>query len=126
VSETVAVVVDRNFGDRAITLAERIPVWVVTSETNRPVVEALWARHKANPSDCSVTIFNRNAKHSSEDILLTELGTIDLHHPSWSVMEVYGVARTPLLTKTLQEFGVTDYEDWADGFVASRSEPTSA
>lgn len=124
--DAVAVVVDPNFGDQVIALAERIPVWVVASETNRLIVEALWARYKANPLDCSVTIFNWNAEYSSEDILLTELGTIDRHHPSWSVMEVYGVARTLLLMETLQEFGVTDYEDLADGFVASRPDPTLA
>ena len=35
-------------------------------------------------------------------------------------------ARTPRLTAALQEFGVTDFEDNADGFVATRPEPPAA
>lgn len=119
----VAVVVDRQFGDRLRDLAERLPVWIGTSETNRPVVEAVWAEHKARPSGYGVTIINASAEYSGEDLLFTQLDIIDEHHPSWSVIEVYGVARTPLLTEAFQEFGVTGFEDRADGFSASRSFP---
>lgn len=121
--DAVAVVVDRNFGDRLIELAERLPVWIGTSAMNRPIVEAVWAGHEVHPSGYGATIINCAAEYSGEDLLFTQLDTIDMHHPSWSVMEVYGVARTLLLTKAFQEYGVTGFEDRADGFVASRPEP---
>jgi hypothetical protein len=55
-SRRVAIVFDREFGDRLGELAMRMPVWIVESNTNRPEVAAAWNRASEWPH-ISVTVF---------------------------------------------------------------------
>ena len=119
-NRVVAVVVDRRFGDRLNGLASRLPVWIGTSMKNRTAVDHVRAQHP----DYDITSINAGADYSGEDLLLSQLEAIDLHHHSWRVIEVYGVLRTPLLTLAFEEFGVTEFKDTSDGFVAQRPEPS--
>ena|SRR5438270_14071735 len=55
-SRRVAIVFDREFGDRLLTLVMRTPVWIIESEANRPVVSEAWNRATEWPH-ISVTVF---------------------------------------------------------------------
>jgi hypothetical protein len=116
----VAVVVDRQFGDRLNNLAKRLPVWIGTSIKNRTAVDAVRAQHP----DYDITSMNAGADYCGEDLLLSQLEDIDLHHHFWRAIEVYGVPRTELLTLAFEEYGVTRFEATSDGFIATRPEPT--
>ena len=117
-NSVVAVVVDRRFGDRLDILAKRLPVWICTSEKNRTAVDAVRAQHP----DYDITSINAGADYSGEDLILSELEVIDLHHHTWRAIEVYGTPLTPLLTMAFEDFGVTEFRDTSDGFVAQRPE----
>ena len=121
-NSVVAVVVDRRFGDRLNNLASRLPVWIGTSVKNRTAVELVRAQHP----DYDITSINAGADYSGEDLLLSQLEVVDLHHHSWRAIEVYGTPLTPLLTMAFEEFGVTEFQDTTDGFVAKRPEPHAA
>ena len=121
-NSVVAVVVDRRFGDRLNTLASRLPVWIGTSEKNRTAVDHVRAQHP----DYDITSINAGADYSGEDLLLTHLEVIDQHHHYWRAIEVYGTPLTELLTMAFEEFGVTEFKDTSDGFVATRPEPHAA
>lgn len=121
-NSVVAVVVDRRFGDRLNSLASRLPVWIGTSVKNRTAVDHVRAQHPSY----DITSINAGADYSGEDLLLSQLEVVDLHHHSWLAIEVYGTPRTPLLTMAFEEFGVTEFQDTTDGFVAKRPEPHAA
>ena len=113
---TIAVVVDRQFGDRITSLASRVPAWIGTSPTNRPVIEMLWANHP----EYNLTCINAGEEDSGEELLLSMLDTIDEHHPSWIAMEVYGTPLTSEIASAFAEFGATSFEELPEGFIARR------
>lgn len=118
-NKVIAVVVDRQFGDRLNNLAKRVPVWIGTSVKNRSAVDAVRAQHP----DYDVTSINAGADYCGEDLLLSELDNIDLHHHYWQLIEVFGTPLTPLLTLAFEELGVTEFKETLDGFVAQRPTP---
>jgi len=69
---------------------------------------------------------------SSEDILISELDTIDLHHgtyltnPPYIVLEVIGSAMTTRLKAELSEFGFNEFQGISEGFRAVRPVPTGS
>lgn len=121
-NSVVAVVVDRRFGDRLNSLASRLPVWIGTSLKNRTAVDSVRAQHPGY----DITCINAGADYSGEDLLLSQLEVIDVHHHSWREIEVYGTPLTPLLTMAFEGFGVTEFKDTSDGFIAIRPEPHAA
>jgi hypothetical protein len=121
-NSVVAVVVDRQFGDRLSKLASRLPVWIGTSLKNRTAVDHVRAQHPGY----DITSINAGADYSGEDLLLSQLEVIDLHHHYWRTIEVYGTPLTPMLTMAFEEFGVTEFKDTSDGFLATRPEPPAA
>ena len=121
-NSVVAVVVDRRFGDRLNNLAKRVPVWIGTSNKNRAAVDDIRSQHP----DYDITSINAGADYSGEDLLLSELEDVNLHHHSWRAIEVYGTPLTPLLTIAFEEFGVTEFRATSDAFIAQRLAPPVA
>ena len=115
----VAVVVDQEFGHRLWELARHVPVWVCNSEANSPVIEEIWEKSRLSPEQTAVTSFSRPGI-APETAFIENLETIDLHHPSWLVLEVYGVGRSEEIMAVLQEYGVTEFLDDLNGFKATR------
>jgi hypothetical protein len=74
-----------------------------------------------------VTTFKAPEDTSSEDMLISELNTIDLHHgsysanPPYTVLDVIGTAR---LRAELGECGFDDFQEIPQGFRAVRPIPT--
>lgn len=75
-----------------------------------------------------VTTFNDTESAALEDLLLGEIGTIDLHHGHYSanrpyaMIEVFGTPLTPRVKGELSEFGFHDFRNTPAGFTAVRIE----
>ena len=94
----VHVIVDPLYGARLRNLPTDEPAWVVDTETNHPIIEAIWkARTSANHLE-GLTSFKCDPEGNPESWFLNELQTIDLHHgkyshePPYSVLNVIGIA----------------------------------
>jgi len=125
----VFVVVDRDFGQHLTALAEMGPVWIADTPVNKCVAQKIWAAYPRSGHLEGVTTFNVPDGTSSEDILINELGTIDLHHgtysanPPYTVLEVIGTSITARLKAELGEYGFDHFQETARGFRATRPIP---
>ncbi len=119
----VHVVVDPLYGEKLGRFPSDEPIWIVDTEVNRPVVERLRRERKICNNLEGITSFKTSTDKSREDIFLEELATIDLHHgeyshdPPYSVLNVIGAACSGTLKEALKEYGFTEYERTAEGFM---------
>jgi hypothetical protein len=126
----VYVVVDRNFGAQLNEIERGVPVWIVESQDNKPVVQRLWQERTFESHFEGITIFADSAGLSAEEILLGELDTIDLHHgihsanPPYTVLEIVGVNLTVSVKTELVSLGFDDFQSTSTGFIATRPEPS--
>jgi hypothetical protein len=126
----VFVVVDREYSDRLDELAQTGPLWIVDTPSNRDVAQSIWAANPNRGHLESVTTFKFGEGCSSEDILVNELDTIELHHgtysanPSYTVLEVIGTGMSARLKAELSKFGFDEFQETSQGFRALRPMPT--
>jgi|SRR5271169_1302595 len=126
----VFVVVDRDYGQRLCELAQTGPVWIVDTAVNRTVAQEIWAADPSRSHLECVTTFKVPDGSSSEDILINELDTIDLHHgthsanPPYTVLDVIGAAMTAKVRAELAQFGFDEFQETPQGFRAVRPIPT--
>jgi hypothetical protein len=126
----VLVVVDRDYGQRLAELAQSGPVWILDTPANRTAAQQIWAADPNRSHLKGVTTFKFREESSSEDILINELDTIDLHHgthsasPPYTVLDVIGTAVTARLKAELAQFGFDDFQETPQGFRAVRPMPT--
>ena len=118
---SVAVVLDPHFGERLIELAQRLHIWVCNSPDNQAAVQTVWAIPGLYESGRGVTTFSNC--ENPEAVFLSNLDTIDSHHPHWLAIEVYGLAMTPQVQDALRSYGAEKFEALVDGFIAARLEP---
>ena len=85
----VYVIVDRNFGERLAALPEATAVWIVDTSANKPVAQRLWEERTPN-YPVGITTFLFDLTSSPEAIFVSELDTIELHHPGHTQFEVFG------------------------------------
>ena len=104
----VAIVFDREFGDRLATLVMRTPVWIVESNANRPAISEASNRATEWPH-ISVTVFRPpgDLKH-----LLSQIG-----NPKR--VDVIGVPLTEDAREALREAGFTNVAETSEGFRAT-------
>lgn len=127
----VSVVVDREYGAQLADLAQSGPVWIVDTPLNRTAAETIWAATPNRTHLDGVTTFKFAPESSSEDILLNELDTIDLHHgehssdPPYTILEIIGARVTSRLKAELSEFGFNEFQETPQGFRAIRPLPTN-
>jgi len=125
----VFVVLDREFGDRVSDLARTGPVWIVDTPLNRIAVQKV-AVHPSHGHSEGITTFKSDDACSSEDTLINELDTIDLHHgsysadPPYTVLDVIGAVLSERLRTELSQFGFDDFQPTTEGFRASRPLPS--
>jgi hypothetical protein len=129
---SVALVVDRQFGERLVALSERLHVWVINSPANRSVAERIWRDlGGAHSLERGVTTFDASAQACPSEVAADQLSSIDLHHgeyshsPPWSLLEVYGTEPTPTLTAALRDFGLAEIIQ-QPGFFIARQTPEGA
>jgi hypothetical protein len=126
----VFVVVDRHYGQRLTELARSGPVWIMDTPANRTVAQQIWTADPNRSHLEGVTTFKSPEGSSSEDILINELDTIDLHHgtystnPPYTVLDVIGTAITARLRAELAQFDFDEFQETAQGFRAVRPIPT--
>ena len=126
----VFVVLDRDYGQRLVKLAQTGPVWIVGTPANRSVAQEICAARPAHSHLDCVTTFKASEDESSEDMLINELDTIDLHHgtysadPPYTVLDVIGTPITARLKAELGEFGFDHFQETPQGFRAVRPIPT--
>ena len=106
-SRRVAIVFDREFGDRLGELAMRMPVWIVESDTNRPAVSAAWNRASEWPH-ISVTVFR---PPDDLRLLLSQIGQPQR-------VDVIGMHITDEVSEILTEAGFATIVETTDGFRA--------
>ena len=123
----VAVVVNPAFGGRLSDLASCMHVWCIDTSDNRAAAEILWHQNEqAQTIERGVTIFSADPTDPPDEIVASELGTIDLHHgdyshvPPYSVLHVYGAKPTSVLREALAGLGFVDVVLTAEGFDARR------
>lgn len=106
-SRRVAIVFEREFGDRLADLAMRMPVWIIESASNRAAIAEAWNRATEWPQ-ISFTVFR-----ASDDLphLLTQIG-----HPKR--VDVIGMALTDDARAVLTAAGFTKFVEVSDGFQA--------
>jgi hypothetical protein len=123
----VLVVLDREYGDRLREVPLGQPVWIELSPTNEPVVRAIWATSDAPDHLTSISAWTFNPANTAEYLFLSELGTIEEHHGTYSTdnpcteIDVVGCPLTNEIQTALQELGFAEFEKRHDGFVARRS-----
>ena len=118
-AETVGFVVDPQFGARLREIATRGHVWIIDSQRNRPVVEAMWS---TLPKDATspVTIFDAVPTESPSDTVVRMVDTVDLHHPQCTCLEFYGVAANPSIKSALASLGYSEVQTSSNGFIAKK------
>lgn len=122
---TVSVVLDPEFGERLERLAGGGPVWIIDSPANTPVAHRLWKQPDLDRRFGGITTFKGPAG-SLEDMFLSELGTIDLHHgeysasPPYSVIQVLGCGASGDICAALEEIGFKVESTSQSGFTAVR------
>ncbi len=125
----VFVVVDRDYSEHLAELAQNGPVWIVDTPANRTAAQKVWAGDPSRNRLDGITTFKFPEDSSSEDILIDELDTIDLHHgtysanPPYTIVEVIGTALSHKIKGKFAEFGVDQFEPTALGFRAVRLLP---
>jgi len=107
-SRRVAIVFDREFGDRLLTLAMRTPVWIVESAANRTAVAEAMNRATEWPH-ISVTVFRPtdDLKH-----LLSQIGHLQR-------VDVIGLRLDDDLREVMRGAGFTKVVETNDGFCAT-------
>ena len=120
----VGLVVDPQFGDRLEALVAQMHVWVVESPGNLGAATRIGAAGSHGLEAGGVTTFGKGWAGEREQVCLSVLETIDLHHfyhqPAYSVLEVVGVAASSSLQEKLREFGFTTFTGTPEGFRASK------
>jgi hypothetical protein len=122
----VALVVDKDFGEKLLELASRLHVWVCSTPQNRKLAAVFWAEQAAHSLECGLTTFKVDDGHSPEEMCVNIIGTIDLHHgefshnPAWSVLEVYGAQHTPKVEEAFKKYGAKRFEKTSGGFFCYR------
>jgi hypothetical protein len=79
----VSLVFDLRFGERAAALMALGPVWMIDSDENTAAARKLRAREDG-PRD--LTMFRPG--HTLSGLL----PVVDLHHPDWRAIDVYGAS----------------------------------
>lgn len=124
-------VLDRDYGERLLELARSGPVWIVDTPQNRAVAQNLWAANPNRNHLEGVTTFKAGDDCSSEETLINELDTIDLHHgsysadPPYTVLEVIGARLSDKLENELSRFGFNQFRATTGGFGAVRPVPSN-
>jgi hypothetical protein len=109
--------------------ASGVPVWVVGTPFNRAVAQRLWKERPQENHLTGITSFNDVESSFPEDLLLSELDTIDLHHgshsadPPYTILEVFGTPLNDRINAELSQYGFKEFHTDAAGFCAVRPVP---
>jgi hypothetical protein len=127
---SVSIVLDRSYGVRLRELLNAGPVWAVDSPANRDCAQQIWAEFPARNHLHGITLF-KTEYPSPEQMLIDQMGTIDVHHgvysadPPYTALSVVGSTLTPQVRQVLGSFGFDSFTVTDEGFRAVRPLPAS-
>lgn len=121
----VAIVIHEN-AQAIQDLAQEMHVWVVATERNKAVLEALWQLDR--PEQLSLSHFDVPVGSSVEDICGIALDLVEAHHSAvfsampWLELQVHGSELTQKLHEELNTFGniIIQHQDY--GFSVTRTD----
>lgn len=125
---SVGLVLDDDYGDRLLELAETLPVWAPDSDANRAAAERYWASNPGQSLDRGITLYRRSGELTSPEDLIPVLDDIERYHgspahePGVSVLDVYScTARVPVID-ALASAGYAVIETRDDRLRAARAD----
>jgi hypothetical protein len=113
--QLVRVIVDSAFGERLAALSQDSPIWIVQSAVNTPVVQRLWQEKVGE-----ITSFVESNEGDAESDLIEILGTVDLHHPDYTNIEVIGCLPSEPICTELEALGLQIISSNHEGFLAAK------
>jgi hypothetical protein len=122
-NSTVAIVVDPEFGDRLLSLATQMPVWIADTPANRLSAESVRSNDASHQTN--VTTFVVTGGDASDWCRMI-LPQVDLHHgkysqsPPYRALEVFGAQASADLRRVFSKYGFTISAERSDGFRALR------
>jgi hypothetical protein len=122
----VHVIVDPDFGERLREIPAGEPVWIVDSEVNHPVIQAIWQETDQKDFMIGITSFRADPNCRPEDSLTSQLYAIDMHFgdqssdPPYSFLNVIGAAWSERIQKELDRLDLTVHQETPQGFRASK------
>ena len=123
-SEKVALVLDRDYGEKLNELAPSMAVWIIDSPANKDVAQGLWDIHPE--PEHLITTF-KGPSVVDDTCFEGLMDNIELHHghcsqaPPFRELEVFGLTPTPTVEQVLLAFGFALKETTTTGFLAERS-----
>jgi hypothetical protein len=96
----------------------------VNTPLNRVVAQRLWKERNQKGHLTGITTFNDSKSSSAEDLLVSELDKIDLHHgshsakPPYTILEVLGATVSGRIKAELSQYGFYEFQPCAPGFRA--------
>jgi hypothetical protein len=129
---TISVVLNREYGAELRELLDDGPVRAIDSPANREVAQAFWTEFPSRDHLDGLTIFKARVDNPSEQTLIAQLDTIDMHHRIYSadapytVICVIGAALTATVRAAVSTYGFGSFILTNDGFRAARPLPQPA
>lgn len=123
---TVHVVVESEYGSRIRDLPPGEPAWIIDSDINRSIVEAIWQEGKQQDYLVGITIFKADTTDSKEDCFIVELESIELHHgsqshdPPYSVLDVIGIHWSERIQEAVAKYGFESHILTKNGFIVEK------
>lgn len=123
----VELVVDPNWGDRVLDMADESHVWIIETPVNSKAAQKYWGKNPSYSVLKGITVFMFDLGASPEQICVDVFDTINEHHvydyyedlgpiPPWNEIRVVGAKLTDKLKKELMEFGFSQFEETPLGF----------
>jgi hypothetical protein len=122
----VFVVLDGEYGTRLSPLVVKGPILVSDTPINRAVAQSFWNAFPDRDHLDGITVFTSKNSVSTEESLLYEIDTIDMHHnaysadPPYTVLEIIGTPLTAKIESELSRYGFDEFLATAEGFRAVR------
>lgn len=123
---------DRAFGEKLAELEPTVPVWIVDTPSNKAVARRLWSERPERDYLTGITTFRDFPTMSSEELFLSQVDTINLHHglncakSPYTTLEVIGVLLSEKIRTELSDNGFGVFHCTTVGFTAERLPPEVA
>lgn len=122
-SAKVALILDRDYGEKLEVLATEMAVWIIESPVNKTVARKLWDRRPKLPHMITTFVEPSTVDDGCFESLMDN---IELHHgfysqtPPFSELEVFELKPTPAVEQVLADFGFALADPTVTGFRAVR------
>ena len=120
-SARVALVLDRDYGEKLKKLATQMAVWIIDTPSNKTVAQELW-RQRPEPEHMVTTFKHKDIV--DETCFEGLMDNIELHHgpcsqtAAFRELEVVELHPFPVIDKVLSDYGFSRVQDTALGFRA--------